>query len=55
MLRKRYFYQMNFELEFPYANDTVYLAYSQPYTYSQILAHMFEIENKLEAFASNKD
>ena len=33
-LRKRYFYQMNFELEFPYSNDTVYLAYSQPYPYT---------------------
>ena len=25
---KRYFYQMTFELELPYADDTVYLAYS---------------------------
>ena len=44
-MRKRYFYQINFEIEFPYPDDTVYLAYSQPFPYSKIIAHMFDIEN----------
>ena len=43
-IRKRWFYQMNFELEFPYSDDTVYLAYSRPYPYSKILAEMFSVE-----------
>ena len=38
---------MNFELEFPYEDDTIYLAYSRPYPYSQIIAHMFNIETFL--------
>ena len=38
---------MNFEIEMPYADDTVYLAYSQPYPYSKIIAHMFDIEHQL--------
>ena len=49
MRYKRYFYQMNFELEFPHEDDTIYLAYSRPYQYSQIIAHMFHVENKLSA------
>ena len=40
---------MNFELEFPYEDDTVYLAYSWPYPYSKIIAHMFSVEEKLSA------
>ena len=44
---KRYFFKMNFELEMPYENDTVYLAYSKPYQYTQVLTHMFNIEEKL--------
>ena len=46
---KRFFYQMNFDIEFPYEDDTVYLAYSVPYQYSKIIAHMFHNENKLRA------
>ena len=42
--RKRYFYQMNFDIEFPFHDDTVYLAYSRPYPYSEILTRMFEFE-----------
>jgi len=38
---------MNFEIEFPYAEDTVYLAYSQPYPYSRVIAHMFEVEQQI--------
>ena len=44
---KRYFFKMNFELEMAYENDTVYLAYSKPYQYTQVLTHMFNIEEKL--------
>ena len=46
---KRYFFQMDFEVEFPYEDDTVYLAYSRPYHYSQIIAHMFNVEEILSA------
>ena len=38
---------MTFDLEFPYKDDTVYLAYSRPYPYSKILASMFEQEEYL--------
>lgn len=54
VLRKRYFYQMNFEIEFPHSDDTVYLAYSRPYSYSQIIAHMFEIEKRLMSYPKSK-
>ena len=45
---------MNFELEFPYEDDTVYIAYSRPYPYSQIIAHMFETEKRLEKASGNE-
>ena len=38
---------MNFDIEFPYNDDTVYLAYSRPYTYTKILAEMFSIEENI--------
>ena len=47
-MKKRYFYQMDFELELPYNDDTVYIAYSRPYPYSKILASMFELEEKMQ-------
>lgn len=53
-MRKRFFYQMNFDIEFPYADDTIYLAYSRPYTYTKILAHMFDTERKLSALPRYK-
>ena len=31
---KRYFFQMNFEMHFPFEDDTIFLAYSRPYQYS---------------------
>ena len=34
-------------MELPYADDTVYLAYSQPYSYSKVIAHMFDIESQI--------
>lgn len=45
---------MNFEIEFPYENDTVYLAYSRPYQYTKIIANMFEIESRLSALPRYK-
>ena len=45
---------MNFDLELPYEDDTVYIAYSRPYPYSQIIAHMFETEDRLERAAGGK-
>lgn len=38
---------MNFEVEFPFDDDTIYLAYSRPYPYSEIIAHMLSVEAKL--------
>ena len=55
MRLRRSFYQLNFEIEFPYEDDTVYIAYSRPYPYSQIITHMFETEIKLEKGAANDD
>ena len=54
VLRKRYFYQMNFEIMFPYEDDTVYLAYSRPYQYTKIIANMFDIESRLSALPRYK-
>ena len=47
---RRYFYRMDFSLELPYEDDTVWLAYARPYPYSQVIAHMFQVEEKLAAF-----
>ena len=52
---KRYFFQMNFELEFPHEDDTVYLAYSRPYPYSEIIAHMFDVESRLIRIGSKRE
>ena len=45
--QRRFFYQMTFDMIFPHEDDTVYLAYSRPYPYSHVLAHMFDVEQKL--------
>lgn len=44
---KRYYFQLNFELFMPYDDDTVYLAYAKPYQYTQVIAHMLDIEERL--------
>ena len=46
---------MDFEIEFPYDDDTVWLAYSRPYPYSEIIAHMFEVESKLKRVGSKRE
>ena len=46
---------MDFEVELPYEDDTVYFAYSRPYHYSQIIAHMFNVEETLSAKPRPKD
>jgi len=33
-----------FEVEFEYDNDTVFFAFSQPYTYTQIMREIFSVE-----------
>ena len=38
---------MTWDMKFPHADDTVYLAYARPYPYSHVLAHMFHVEQKL--------
>ena len=48
-IRKRWFYQMTFDLEFPYKDDTVFLAYSRPYPYSKVLASVFDQEEYLRS------
>ena len=45
---------MNFEIEFTYENDSVYLAYSRPYQYTKIISNMFEIESRLSALPRYK-
>ena len=46
-------YTASFELEFPYAGDTCYLAYHYPYTYTRLRADLRQI-NGTELNFSNK-
>ena len=39
---------MNFEMNFENDDDTVYLAYSRPYPYTEIVSRLFEIEEDLQ-------
>lgn len=46
---------MNFEIEFPFEDDSVTLAYSRPYPYSKIIAHMYTIEKRLSELPMPKN
>ena len=39
-----YYYSLIFEVEFEYDNDTVFFAFSQPYTYTQIMRDLLALE-----------
>ena len=50
--RTQYYYCLQFDYEFECDDDTVYFAFSQPYTYTQIMRDCLQIEN--EALPSDK-
>ena len=43
--KENLFYTLTFILDFEYDNDTVYIAYAYPYTYSDLLQDLKEIQN----------
>lgn len=45
--RRRYFYCLTFQVEFEYQDDSVYFAYSTPYTYSQMYLELLRKESHL--------
>ncbi|RWS27324.1 cytosolic carboxypeptidase 1-like isoform X2 [Leptotrombidium deliense] len=42
------YYTLTFSLTFPHENDTCYLAYNYPYTYSMLLTHLHFWQNSVE-------
>jgi hypothetical protein len=42
------FYTLSFSYKFLHDEDTVYFAYSYPYTYSDLISDIFEIENDIQ-------
>lgn len=42
--RKFYYYALVFEVEFENDEDIVYFAFSQPYSYSQVVSEIFDKE-----------
>jgi len=46
--RKFYYYALEFEVEFEHDEDVVYFAFSQPYSYSQIVSDLLEKEDELK-------
>ena len=46
--RTYYFYALVFEVEFEFDDDEVFFAFSQPYTYSQIVRDVLTFENNLQ-------
>lgn len=43
-----YYYSLIFEVEFEYDNDTVLFAFSQPYTYTQIMREILSLEQQIQ-------
>ncbi|XP_076450580.1 uncharacterized protein LOC143286741 isoform X3 [Babylonia areolata] len=41
----RSFYSLTWTMQFPYENDTVYLAHCYPYTYSDLQDYLLELQN----------
>ena len=39
-----YYYSLAFSMKFPFKHDTVYITHSYPYTYSQMLNYLNELE-----------
>jgi hypothetical protein len=48
--KKKTYYSLSFDFKFQHPNDTVYVAYTVPYTYSAILTHI----KHLKLLASQK-
>ena len=46
--KKFFYYSLCFEVHFEHNDDTVYFAFSQPYTYSQVMAEILEKEETLK-------
>lgn len=46
--RQFYYYALVFEFQFEHDYDTVQFAFSQPYTYTQILKEIFEREDQIK-------
>jgi hypothetical protein len=46
--KKAYFYMLEFEVQFEFDQDTVYFAFSQPYTYSQITRDILALEMQVQ-------
>ena len=46
--RKFYYYSLVFEVRFDHDDDIVFFAFSQPYTYSQVVAEILEKEDTLK-------
>jgi len=42
------FYTLSFSYKFLHDEDTVFFAYSYPYTYSDLISDIFEIENDIQ-------
>ena len=51
--RKFYYYALVFEVRFEHDDDTVFFAFSQPYTYSQVMADILEKEETLQPEAKS--
>ena len=49
--RKFYYYSLVFEVRFDHDDDDVFFAFSQPYTYSQVVAEILEKEETLKPAA----
>ena len=48
------YYSLSFSLSFDYNNDTVFIAYSRPYTYSKIILDILKNEHSLMALEPEK-
>lgn len=45
---KSFYYCLTFTIEFEFENDTVYIAYSNPYPYSSIISNILSLEMQLK-------
>ena len=46
--RKFYYYALVFEVEFENDDDIVYFAFSQPYSYSQVISEILDKEEEMK-------
>ena len=43
-----YYYSLQFDVQFEHDDDTVFFAFSQPFTYTQILKEILEREEQIK-------